>query len=95
MSYLEYHAKSTPTGLRKILFLNWPLVLLLSAAAGVGFLMLYSVAGGSFTPWVEPQAKRFLLGLGVMLVVAMVPIWFWRNISVVAYLLALVLLVAV
>ncbi|MCK5500085.1 MAG: rod shape-determining protein RodA, partial [Tritonibacter mobilis] len=59
------------------------------------FLMLYSVAGGSFTPWVEPQAKRFLLGLGVMLVVAMVPIWFWRNISVVAYLLALVLLVAV
>ncbi|PXW81230.1 cell elongation-specific peptidoglycan biosynthesis regulator RodA [Ruegeria sp. P4] len=95
MSYLEYHAKSTPTGLRKILFLNWPLVLLLSAAAGVGFLMLYSVAGGSFTPWVEPQAKRFLLGLGVMLVVAMVPIWFWRNISVVAYLMALVLLVAV
>ncbi|WP_114961665.1 rod shape-determining protein RodA [Tritonibacter mobilis] len=95
MSYLEYHAKSTPTGLRKILFLNWPLVLLLSAAASVGFLMLYSVAGGSFTPWVEPQAKRFLLGLGVMLVVAMVPIWFWRNISVVAYLMALVLLVAV
>ena len=43
MSYLEYHAKSTPTGLRKILFLNWPLVLLLSAAAGVGFLMLYSM----------------------------------------------------
>lgn len=95
MSYLEYHAKSTPTGFRKILFLNWPLVLLLTAAASVGFLMLYSVAGGSFTPWVEPQAKRFLIGLGVMLVVAMVPIWFWRNISVLAYLIALVLLVAV
>ena len=45
MSYLEYHAKSTPTGFRKILFLNWPLVLLLTAAASVGFLMLYSVAG--------------------------------------------------
>ncbi|PRZ47514.1 rod shape-determining protein RodA [Tritonibacter scottomollicae] len=95
MSYLEYHAKSTPTGFRKILFLNWPLVLLLTAAASVGFLMLYSVAGGSFTPWAEPQAKRFLIGLGVMLVVAMVPIWFWRNISVLAYLIALVLLVAV
>ncbi|MCG7629228.1 rod shape-determining protein RodA [Epibacterium sp. MM17-32] len=95
MSYLEYHAKSTPTGLRKIFYLNWPLVLLLSAAAGIGFLMLYSVAGGSFTPWVEPQAKRFMVGLGAMLVVAMVPIWFWRNISVLAYLIALLLLVAV
>jgi len=95
MSYLEYHAKATPTGLRKIFYLNWPLVLLLAAASGVGFLMLYSVAGGSFSPWVEPQAKRFLIGIGVMLVVAMVPIWFWRNISVLAYLVALVLLVAV
>ncbi len=95
MSYLEYHAKSTPTGLRKIFFLNWPLALLLTAAAGVGFLMLYSVAGGSFSPWVEPQAKRFLIGMAVMLVVAMVPIWFWRNISVLAYLVALLLLVAV
>ena len=53
--------------------------------------MLYSVAGGSFSPWVEPQVKRFALGLGVMLVVAMVPIWFWRNISVVAYLGSLLL----
>ncbi len=95
MSYLEYHAKSTPTGFRKILFLNWPLVLLLSAAVGVGLLMLYSVAGGSFSPWVEPQAKRFLLGLGAMLIIAMVPIWFWRNMSVLAYLAALVLLIGV
>ncbi len=95
MSYLEYHAKSTPTGLRKILYLNWPLVLLLSAAVGVGLLMLYSVAGGSFSPWVEPQAKRFGMGLFVMLAIAMVPIWFWRNISVLAYFIALTLLVAV
>ena len=95
MSYLEYNAKSTPTGLRKIFFLNWPLALLLAAAAGVGFLMLYSVAGGSFSPWVEPQAKRFLLGMAVMMMIAMVPIWFWRNISVLAYLAALVLLIAV
>ncbi|WP_420003717.1 rod shape-determining protein RodA [Arenibacterium sp. LLYu02] len=95
MSYLEYHAKSTPTGFRKILYLNWPLVLLLAAAVSVGLLMLYSVAGGRFTPWVEPQAKRFLLGLGVMLGIAMVPIWFWRNMSALAYLVALLLLIAV
>ncbi|UWQ45072.1 rod shape-determining protein RodA [Leisingera aquaemixtae] len=95
MSYLEYHAKSTPTGLRKILYLNWGLTLLLITVASVGFLMLYSVAGGSFSPWVEPQVKRFALGLAAMFVVAMIPIWFWRNISVVAYLGSLALLVAV
>ncbi len=95
MSYLEHHAKSTPTGLRKILYLNWPLTLLLASVAGVGFLMLYSVAGGSFSPWAEPQAKRFALGMAVMIVVALVPIWFWRNISALAYLVSLVLLLAV
>ncbi|WP_278923595.1 MULTISPECIES: rod shape-determining protein RodA [Pseudophaeobacter] len=95
MSYLEYNAKATPSGFRKILYLNWPLTLLLASVAGVGFLMLYSVAGGSFSPWAEPQFKRFLLGMGVMLVVGMVPIWFWRNISVVAYLISVALLLAV
>jgi rod shape determining protein RodA len=95
MSYLEYQAKYTPSGFRKILYLNWPLVLLLVSVASVGFLMLYSVAGGSFTPWVEPQIKRFALGMTVMFLVAIVPIWFWRNMAVLAYIGALALLVAV
>jgi rod shape determining protein RodA len=95
MSYLEYTVKTVPAGWRKMLFINWPLVVLLAAIAGVGLLMLYSVAGGSMTPWAEPQMKRFALGLAIMFVVAMVPIWFWRNMSVMAYLVAMVLLVAV
>jgi rod shape determining protein RodA len=95
MSYLEYSVKSVPSGFRKILHLNWPLLLLLASVCGVGFLMLYSVAGGSFTPWAEPQMKRFALGLVLMIVVAMVPIWLWRNLSGVAYGGSLLLLVAV
>lgn len=95
MSYLEYTVKSVPTGFRKILFLNWPLIVLLASVCGVGFLMLYSVAGGSFTPWAEPQMKRFALGLTVMLIVAMVPIWLWRNLSGLGYAVSLLLLVAV
>ena len=31
MSYLEYTVKHVPTGLRKVLYLNWALVLLLTA----------------------------------------------------------------
>ncbi|MEC7259124.1 MAG: rod shape-determining protein RodA, partial [Pseudomonadota bacterium] len=42
MSYLEYNVKSTPSGFRKVLYLNWPLILLLCSVAGVGFLQLYS-----------------------------------------------------
>ncbi|MGR3365369.1 MAG: rod shape-determining protein RodA [Maritimibacter harenae] len=95
MTFLEYNVKTTPTGLSKILHVNWVLALLLAAAASIGFLMLYSVAGGSFSPWAEPQMKRFALGFVMMLVVAMVPIWFWRNMSVLAFLASVLLLVAV
>jgi len=63
--------------------------------ASFGFLMLYSVAGGSLNPWAEPQMKRFAVAMVLSLIVAMVPIWFWRNMAVLAYVVAFVLLLAV
>ncbi len=95
MSYLEYNVKHTPKGLRKLLHLNWALIVLLITVSSIGFLMLYAVAGGSLSPWVEPQVKRFALGMMVMFFVAMVPIWFWRNMAGVFYLGSLLLLVLV
>lgn len=95
MSYLEHSIKSVPGGLRKVLYLNWPLVLLLCSVAGIGIMMLYSVAGGRFSVWAEPQAKRFAMGFVAMMITAMVPIWFWRNISFLAYGVSLTLLVLV
>ncbi|MBF9051604.1 rod shape-determining protein RodA [Roseobacter sp. HKCCD9010] len=95
MSFLEYTVKSTPSGLRKLLYLNWGLVLLITAVACIGFLMLYSVAGGSMSPWVEPQMQRFGLGLLAMFIVAMTPIWFWRNMSGVAYGISILMLLYV
>ncbi|GAA0299166.1 rod shape-determining protein RodA [Rhodovulum strictum] len=95
MSYLEYTVTRVPTGPSKVLYVNWALVLLLCAVASVGFLMLYSVAGGNLERWAEPQMKRFALGLFVMFVVAFVPIWFWRNMAALAYGLSVLLLVAV
>jgi len=95
MSYLEYRVKAIPTGFRKIFFMNWGLVLLLVAAAVIGFLMLYSIAGGQWDPWASAQIKRFGLGLALMFLVAMTPIWFWRNVSVVAYIGSLILLIVV
>jgi rod shape determining protein RodA len=95
MSYLDYNLKTVPTGWRKVLYVNWPLVFLLAAIAAVGFLMLNSVAGGDRGTWAEPQMKRFLAGLLGMFIIGFVPIWFWRNISVLAYVVAVLLLVAV
>ena len=95
MSYLEYNVKAVPTGLRKVLYVNWPLVLLISAVSGIGFMMLYSVAGGSYSPWAEPQMKRFALGMGAMFFIAFVPIWFWRNMAALAFGGSILLLVVV
>ncbi|MDV7269292.1 rod shape-determining protein RodA [Thioclava sp. A2] len=95
MSYLESSLKTVPTGFSKILFLSWPLIILLTAVACVGFLMLYSVAGGTLDTWAAPQMKRFGVGIAAMLAVGFTPIWFWRNMSMLAYLIALLLLVAV
>ena len=78
-----------------MLYLNWPVVILLVAIACVGFLMLYSVAGGSMTPWAEPQMRRFALGMVLMFSVALIPIWFLRNIAGVAYAASVLLLLGV
>ena len=95
MSYLVHNLKTMPTGFRKVLFMNWPLVLLVTAVASVGFLMLYSVAGGHADPWATAQAKRFGVGFVLMMLVAFVPITFWRNVSVLAYSISLLLLLGV
>lgn len=95
MSFLEYRVKTAPTGLRKVLFIHWPLVVLIVAVASVGFLMLYSVAGGRIGLWAEPQMKRFAAGLVLMFIIAFVPIWFWRNMAGLAYGATILLLLAV
>jgi rod shape determining protein RodA len=95
MSFLEYRVKQAPTGLRKFLYLNWPLVLLVTAVASVGFLMLYSIAGGDFDVWARRQTQVFAVGMVLMFVIAMVPIWFWRNMAGLAYLIAFILLLVV
>jgi len=95
MSFLEYRLKTVPVGLHKILHLNWALILLIAAVSSVGFLMLYSVAGGKIEIWAEPQMKRFGLGLFLMFAIALVPIWFWRNMAGLFYIISVLLLVVV
>jgi rod shape determining protein RodA len=95
VSFLEYRVKFAPTGIRKVLYMNWPLVVLVTAVASVGFLMLYSIAGGNIETWARPQMERFGVGMVLMFMVALTPIWFWRSMSGVAYVVAFLLLIVV
>jgi len=95
VSFPEFTGEKAPTGPGKALLMNPALVLFPTVVAALGFLMLYSIAGGSLTPWAAPQMKRFALGLAIMFAVAMVPIRFWRNISGLAYAISIVLLALV
>ena len=95
MSYLEYRVKTVATGWRKVLFINWGLIILIIGAAFSGFVMLISVAGGNLEPWASAQIQRFSIGLLAMFIIAMTPIWIWRNVSVPIYIIALLLLLLV
>ena len=95
MSFLEYNVKTVPAGLSKVLYLNWALIMVITAVAAIGWLMLYSIAGGEVSQWAEPQMKRYAAGMVVLFVVAFTPIWFWRNMSGVAFAGAMALLLVV
>ena len=95
MSYLEYRIKTVPTGWRKVLYINWGLIVLIIGAAFSGFVMLISVGGGSLDPWASAQIQRFTIGLLAMFIIAMTPIWIWRNVSVLIYIVAILLLLLV
>lgn len=80
---------------QKLRQINWPMLLLICLVSGIGFVMLYSAAGGSFDPWADRQMIRFAVGLVLMLSVAVVDVRLWLRNAYVIYGGALALLVAV
>ena len=96
MTLLERPPRSAaPLLLDRIWQINWVLVLLLTAIAGIGFAMLYSAAGGNLQPWAEKQMIRFAIGLAGMILVALVDLRIWLRLAYIIYVAALALLVAV
>lgn len=79
----------------KVLRIRWPFLLLLCAIASIGFVMLYSAAGGSMQPWASRQLARFVVAFGILLLVAVTDIRLWLRLAYPTYLVALVLLVVV
>lgn len=93
---LAYRGGDVNLGIgRKLLRLDWGLVVLIGLTASIGFAMLYSAASGSLEPWAIRQMIRFGVGVALMLAIALVDIRFWMRWAYVLYLGALVLLVGV
>jgi len=85
-----------PASIRdKLSEINWGLVLLVTVIACGGFAMLYSAAGGSFSPWAERQLMRFVIGLFILIAVACVDLRVWMGVAYPSYAFSLLLLVAV
>jgi rod shape determining protein RodA len=88
-------ARRTLSVTDKLYEINWGLVLLITIIACVGFAMLYSVAGGSLSPWATPQILRFLVGFAILVAVACIDIRVWMSLAYPAYAASLFLLMVV
>jgi rod shape determining protein RodA len=88
-------ARRTLSLVDKLFEINWGLVLLITIIAGIGFAMLYSVAGGAFSPWADKQMIYFAAGFALMIAAALVDIRVWMQFAYPAYAVSLLLVLAV
>jgi rod shape determining protein RodA len=79
----------------KIGQIDWRFTGLLCVVAGIGAMMLYSVAGGSWEPWAARHLIRFGVLLVVMLALSMVHLKWWFRLSYPIYGAALLMLAAI
>jgi rod shape determining protein RodA len=79
----------------KVLQVNWLFVLALCALASVGYIALYSAAGGSPEPYATRHAMRFAVGVAIMLGIGLVDIRVIARLAWPAWIIGVVLLVLV
>ena len=73
----------------KLWYVNWPVLIVAAMIASVGCAALYSVAGGSFQPWAERHALRFLIATALVLALALVRPVVWLRAAYPVYAIAL------
>ena len=72
--------------------LPWGILLLLLAIGGFGTVILYSAAGGSFTPWAFSHGIRFVFFFVVALVISRFPIEWFRQLTFPVYIVILLMI---
>ncbi len=75
MSLFQSHIHSDDMSiLGRLRQLAWGQIILICVLACIGFLCLYSAAGGTIDPWASAQIIRFLFSLGLLLGIALLDI---------------------
>ena len=80
---------------QRLINVSWPVLALVVMIAGFGMAALYSVAGGSITPYADKHAIRVMVGIGIVLAMSVVPLRAWLGVAYPAYLVALATLVLI
>lgn len=80
---------------QKIKDLNFSIIGLICLLSFIGFILLYSAGGGSFSPWAFSQMTKFVVGFALMIVVALLDANLLMRYAYIIYGTALVLLVLV
>ena len=75
--------------------LNMPLIICTSLLGLVGVLVLYSIAGGDFSPWGWRHGLRLIVGLGMMYAIANTELRTLFNLAYPFYAVILLLLIGV
>jgi rod shape determining protein RodA len=75
--------------------LPWKVILLVVALGGFGLVVLYSAAGGNLYPWAFSQGVRFLVFLGMAIVLSRIPESVWAFGALPMYAVVLVMLIGV
>lgn len=79
----------------KFFNLSFAYILFIMILAGIGVLMLYSAANGSWSPWALNHLVRFGLGFAIMIVFALTDIRIFMRYAYIFYFVTLILLVIV
>ncbi len=79
----------------KLARVDWTLCLVLTAIAGVGTLTLYSIAGGTWSPWAARHIGLYGVCFVLMIALATVDLQVWFDLAYPIYGLCLLMLLAV
>ncbi len=79
----------------KLSQIDWIFCLVLVAIAAAGGLMLYSIAGGAWSPWAGRHLTLFAVCFVIMIALATVDVRVWFSLAYPTYAIGLVLLLAV
>lgn len=75
--------------------LPWKTILLLLVMASFGFVVLYSAAGGSLTPWAGLHMGRFVIFLAMAVVMSRFNESFWKTMAFPTYIVIVIMLLGV